>query len=249
MRLVAIFLGYFVLVLLCRGCAREPARLPPSQLAPGVWGVLVSPDSKGSHAGVILLHGSMGWRTEFVDLARIFSNNGFVVLTIDYYAETGRTPTGSFAKLEAWSGYQDAVRKAVEYLQSIPSVSGQPVGLVGFSRGAFLAISIASSLPGVGAIVSFYGGGGGGPKSLEEDVQGLPPVLILHGDADAVVPVSFANELRDAIVASGGEAELHIYEGVGHSFNAPFVPGYSAKVADDAYQRTFEFLRKWLISR
>jgi dienelactone hydrolase len=84
-------------------------------------------------------------------------------LTIDYYAETARTPTRSIEKLEAWPGYQAAVRHAVDYLRSLPSVSGQPVGLIGFSRGAFLAVSVASSLPDVGAVVAYYGGGGGGP--------------------------------------------------------------------------------------
>ncbi len=237
------------LMLLAGGCAVEPARPARSQLAPGVWGVLVSPDDTAPHAGVVLLHGAIGWRPELVDFASVLADYGFAVLTIDYYAEAGRTPTGSAAKLEAWPDYQAAVRNAVGYLQSLPSVSGQPVGLVGFSRGAFLAVSVASSLPSVHAVVAFYGGGGGGPASLEEDVQGLPPVLILHGDADAVVPVSFAHALRDAVVASGGEAELHIYAGAGHSFNAPFASTYSAKAADDAHGRTIEFLRRRLAAR
>lgn len=236
-----------LLVLLAGGCTVESPP-QPSQLAPGVWGVLVSPDDKGPHAGIILLHGSMGWRPELVDFAKFLTEYGFVVLTIDYYKDTEGTPIGSTAKLEAWPIYQDAVRKAVDYLQSIPSVSGQPVGLIGFSRGAFLAISVASSLPDVGAVVSFYGGGGGGPASLKEDVKGLPPVLILHGDADTVVPVRSAYELRDAIIATSGEVELHVYPGAGHSFNAPFVSTYSVEVADDAHKRTIEFLRNQLIT-
>ena len=187
-------------------------------------------------------------RPELVNLARGISDYGFVILTIDYYAETDGRPTSFLEKLEAWPGYQETVRKAVDYLQSLPSVSGQPVGLIGFSRGAFLAISVASSLPSVAAVVSFYGGGGGGPASLQEDVLGLPPVLILHGDADMAVPVSFAYELRDAVEAMGGEAELHVYKGAGHSFNAPFVSTYSEEAADDAHRRTIEFLRRQLVT-
>jgi carboxymethylenebutenolidase len=183
-----------------------------------------------------------------VDLASTYAESGFVALTIDYYANTDRTPIRSMEKLKAWPGYQGAVQRAVEYLRSRPSVSGKPVGLVGFSRGAFLAVSIASSIPGVGAVVDYYGGGGGGPASLEEDVRGLPPVLILHGDADAIVPVSFAYALRDAVIRSGGEAELHVYPGAGHSFNASFLPAYSAEAAEDAHRRTVEFFRRHLVS-
>lgn len=249
MRIAAGFCICCVLAMCVGGCAAEPAHPTPSQLAPGVWGVLKAPDDTGRHAGVVLLHGARGWSPELVDLASGFAEYGFVVLTIDYYADTDRTPTGSVAKLKAWPDYQAAVRNAVEYLKSLPSVSGEPVGLVGFSRGAFLAVSVASSIPGVGAVVSYYGGGGGGPASLEEDVQGLPPVLILHGEADPVVPVSFAYALRDAVVASGGEAELHVYPGAGHSFNAPFLPTFSAEAAEDAHRRTIEYLRRHLVSR
>ncbi len=246
--IVALFVFCGLVEVQAGGCSPRPTPRP-SQLAPGLWGVLRSPDGAGPHPGVVLLHGATGWRPELVDLASAFANSGFVVLTIDYYAETDRTPTGSMAKLEAWPGYQAAVRRAGEYLQSLPSVAAEPIGLVGFSRGAFLAVSVASSMPRVRAVVDFYGGGGGGPDSLEDDAQGLPPVLILHGDADTVVPVSFAYALRDAVVASGGEVELHIYAGVGHSFNAPFSSAYSAEAANDAHRRTIEFLRRRLVLR
>jgi acetyl esterase/lipase len=89
-----------------------------------------------------------------------------------------------------------------------------------------------------------------GRDCIEEDVEGLPPILILHGDADTVVPVSFAHTLQEAVVAAGGEAELQIYRGAGHSFNAPFSSGCSATAADDAHRQTIKFLRRsWSFAR
>ena len=220
----------------------------PSELAPGVWGVLEVPGGKGQYAGVVLLHGSYGWHPALVDFASSLSDLGFVVLAIDYYAEEGRTASGSSEKLDDWPAYQAAVRNAVAYLQSLPSVAGQPIGLVGFSRGAFLAVSVASSTSGVRAVVDFYGGGGRGLVSLEEEVQDLPPVLILHGVADSIVPVRLAYELRDAVVSSGGEAEMYAYPGAGHNFNVPHSEAYSADAANDAHRRTIEFLRRQLSS-
>jgi carboxymethylenebutenolidase len=231
------------------GCSGRSAQPLPSHLAPGVWGVLTSPREPGPHPGVVLLHGAIGWRPELVDLASVLADSGFVVLTIDYYAEADRAPTRSAAKLEAWPRYQAAVRRATEYLESQPSVANGPIGLIGLSRGAFLAVSVASSIPRVGAVVDFYGGGGGGSASLAEDVRGLPPVLILHGDADKVVPVGFAYALRDAVLAAGGEAEWYVYAGAGHSFNAPYSSTYSAEAADDATKRVVEFLRRRLSRR
>jgi dienelactone hydrolase len=50
---------------------------------------------------------------------------------------------------------------------------------VGYSRGAFLAVSVASSIPKVAAVVDFYGGGPAG--SGDEKDWRFPPLLILHG--------------------------------------------------------------------
>ena len=238
-----------VFVLHLGGCVPEQKELAPSELGAGIWGVLESPVGDGPYPGVVLLHGASGWHPALADLASGLADEGFVVLAIDYYAEAGRTPTGSAEKLVAWPSYQASVRNAAQYLQSLPQVAGRSIGLVGFSRGAFLAVSVASSTAGVGAIVDFYGGGGGGVASLEEDVQGLPPVLILHGDADSIVPVRFAYALRDAVVASGGEAELRIYEGARHSFNVPRMPTYSPDAARAAHEEMVEFLRRRLVPR
>jgi carboxymethylenebutenolidase len=230
------------------GCAKEPEERMPSELAPGVWGVLEAPHDKGPHPGVVLLHGAVGWRPEIVDLASVLADSGFVALVIDYYADADRTAIHSEEKLQAWPAYQAAVRRAVEYLQTLPSVEEMPIGLVGFSRGAFLAVSVAASIPAVQAVVDFYGGGGGGPASLEEDAMGLPPVLILHGDADTVVPLSLAYALRDAVTQAGGEAEMDVYPGAGHVFNLPYSPTYSADAAEDAERRAIDFLHRRLAS-
>jgi carboxymethylenebutenolidase len=244
---VAVYLC--LVVALGAGCSSDESAQPePRELCPGVWGVIEFPEQAGPHPGVVLLHGAVGWRPELADLASELADSGLVALAADYYGDAERTPTGSKEKLATWPRYQAAVRRAVEYLQSLPSVGGEPIGLVGFSRGAFLAVSVASSIPGVAAVVDFYGGGGGGPASLEEDVKGLPPLLILHGDADSIVPLRFALALRDAVVASGGEAELHVYPGAGHVFNLPYSVNYSEQAAEDAHRRAIRFLRKRLVS-
>ena len=44
------------------------------------------------------------------------------------------------------------------------------------------------------------------------------PMLILHGDADPVVPVEQSRLFAERVRAAGGDAELHVYEGEGHGF-------------------------------
>jgi len=63
------------------------------------------------------------------------------------------------------------------------------------------------------------------------------PTLVLHGDADPVVPPAQARALVEAIRAAGGTVEHHEYAGEGH--------GWSREATvRDAYERIDGFLRR-----
>jgi acetyl esterase/lipase len=47
----------------------------------------------------------------------------------------------------------------------------------------------------------------------------LPPILTLHGDADATVPTEQASRLTSALRAQGVDAELIVVPGAGHGFS------------------------------
>jgi len=190
----------------------------------------------------VLLPGSAGWRPIYATVARELADSGFVALALDYYGETGRDTSRGDRALK-WPLWQGAVRAAVAWVAAHPDVAGRPVALVGYSRGAYLAVSVAASLPEVGAVVDFYGGGGGGPDSLADEVRGFPPLLILHGEADSVVPVRHALRLRDAVLAAGGQVEMHLYAGAQHAFNGGYASTHSEVAAADSWRRTLAFLR------
>ena len=63
-----------------------------------------------------------------------------------------------------------------------------------------------------------------------------PPFLILHGDADTIVPVSQSHLLYEALKAKGVPAELYIFEGAEYA-DAPFTQ-------DETKQLIFEFLQR-----
>ncbi|HEX4196519.1 MAG TPA: alpha/beta hydrolase [Caulobacteraceae bacterium] len=46
----------------------------------------------------------------------------------------------------------------------------------------------------------------------------LPPVMLLHGDADKVVPVSASRRYEERVRAAGGKVDLHIFAGLPHGF-------------------------------
>ncbi len=223
----------------------ETKQLSNSEIVPAVWGILEVTNTPGPHPGVILLPGSSGWQAAYPEIAKSLSASGFIALAVDYLAETGRDPSDE-DHWKYWPLWQAIVRNAVACLQANPSISRCGGGLVGYSLGAFLAVSAASALQGVGAVVDFFGGGSSAAKVLEAEVRNFPPLLILHGEADSIVPVRNAYRLRDAVIAQGGDVEMHIYPGAEHAFNAPWSPWYSDPEAPDSLTRMIDFFKKQL---
>jgi hypothetical protein len=130
------------------GIGQEPQLLTKPGLIPELYGVLEKPDAPGTYPAVVILYGSQGWRPIYATIAKSLADSGFVALALDYYAYQGddSSETGDLA---VWHRWQAAVRSAVAFLMEDPSVKKGSVGLLGYSLGAILSVSVASSIPGV----------------------------------------------------------------------------------------------------
>jgi len=245
LRYCSVWLIFTAVVVSSWSYSQEPTRLSRPAISPAVWGVLEQPHAPGTHPGVVILHGSRGWRPEYAQYAKALADSGFVALALSHFVETGRDTVMRDPR-QAWATWHAVVRNAVRYLSALPSTKGQKLGLVGFSHGAFLAISVASSLPEVRAVVDFYGGYNTAVRTRDEQLSSFPPLLILHGDADTLVSVDFARYLKDAIERRGGQVELHIYPGAHHAFNSKVYPTYSDSLAKDSFRLTVDFLARRL---
>ncbi len=54
------------------------------------------------------------------------------------------------------------------------------------------------------------------PERLAADAVVKPPVLLLHGDQDPVVPFADMGLAGDALVQAGFETYAHVMKGAGH---------------------------------
>jgi carboxymethylenebutenolidase len=193
-----------------------------------------APDSPGRHPAVVVVHGSGGMLVggrAFRDAARTFADKGYVAHVVHYFDLTGTLVADPKSMRENFAGWMRVVADGVSYAIRQPNVDPNRVGLVGFSLGSYLSLSLAAYDHRVSAVVDFFGGF---PDVLARDLKTLPPVLILHGDADRIVPVSEARELVGLCKEKKVLHELVIYPGQGH--------GFTGDPARDALLRASDWL-------
>jgi carboxymethylenebutenolidase len=185
---------------------------------------------------VIGLHGSGGGHASMADPASLLAEQGFAVYVLHYFDRTGTTEIDGlqtiFRHFPAW---MKTLWDAVSFAARQPQVDPHRIGLLGFSLGAYLALSASAIDSRIQAVVEYFGGM---PKEMKLFTRRLCPVLILHGDQDKTVPVDEAYHLQQILEKKKIVYEMKIYPGVGH--------GFSGEIWRDAGLRTLAFLSKHL---
>jgi len=188
---------------------------------------------------VIGLHGSGGSSERMAEPARLLAAYGFVVYVPHYFERTGTVRANDKATiLRHFVAWAKTLWDAVSFVAEQPQVDPDRIGLLGFSLGAYFALSVAAVDSRVQAVVEFSGGL---PKEVKFFMRRLCPVLILHGDADQTVPVQEAFDLQKILEKKQIPHEMQIYPGVGH--------GFSGEIWQDAGARSLAFLQKYVAMR
>lgn len=109
----------------------------------------------------------------------------------------------------------------------------EALALVGFSQGAMMSLHVAPRrAPAVAAVVAISGRLLA-PELLGE-VKTRPPVMLIHGDRDPVVPFAEMDRAAEALAAAGFDVYGHIMEGTPHG------------IAPDGLSVTMQFLKEQL---
>lgn len=256
-------INFLLILLVPLACAPLVSFTPltPPEVTPPVYGEVYKPFQQGPHPAIVLLHNSKGPNASYLhSIGEKLTKHGYVVLVMNYHAEN--KPTRVLIRgLDVWRSWQEMVRNSVKYLNYDPSVQKNRIGLIGFSEGATLAVSVASSIPGVMAVVDYYGPnpdenkmiytyGGGKVDTLyysKDPFSSMPPVQIHHGSADPDTPVSVSKDLYQTLKDKGRTVELHVYKGISkHFIDTRYRALYSPTAATDAWKRTVAFLDKYV---
>ena len=191
----------------------------------------------------LLLHGAGGFDRRIEGnnhYAAMLASQGIDAYLVYYYSDLDEKMMSGGVNVfeDRYPKWAKLVDDLADYLVTQKDSNGK-VGLVGFSNGGILATGASTLDPKINAAVIYYGTD---PWPLGQPAKRFPPLLVLHGDADQIIPVDAGKQLAAEAKALGGKVDLVIYPGQSHGFGADF----AKKDATDALNRTIAFFKKEL---
>ena len=98
-------------------------------------------------------------------------------------------------------------------------LSDENLALIGFSQGTMMALHTALRRPNACAGVVGFSGALVGPELLAADLESRPPVCLIHGNADTVVPHGALKHALQGLKAADVSVEDHTRPGLGHGID------------------------------
>lgn len=127
-----------------------------------------------------------------------------------------------------------ALNDFIDEKVKIEGLSSDSIALFGFSQGSMMSLHIAPRRAEPMAGVVAFSGRLLEPETLATEARVKPPVLLVHGDADEVVPFADMDRAGNALVTAGFETYAHVMKGTGHG------------IAPDGLQVALAFLKEKL---
>lgn len=106
-----------------------------------------------------------------------------------------------------------------DYLDEIMAAEGMTADrtvLLGFSQGCMMSLEVGLRRDEQVAGIVGFSGRLLRPETLADEIKTRPPVLLVHGDMDDVVPPSSMPEAADILIKNGVRTFTHVSQGTAH---------------------------------
>ena len=128
---------------------------------------------------------------------------------------------------ERWRGVAMAAPGLQSFLDAELARAGLPpsaLALVGFSQGTMMALHVGLRRAVASAAIVGYSGllalpDNADPATVAAEIKSRPPVLLVHGDQDPLIPIDALFHAAQGLAALEVSVEWHISAGVGHGID------------------------------
>jgi len=199
-------------------------------------GPRLAPQSGTAKQLVVFLHGYGADGNDLIDIGRAWAallpNAAFVSPHAprpcgqapqgrEWFPLTFRDPN------ERWEGVNMAAPALSAFLDEELARHNLPpsaLALVGFSQGTMMSLHVGLRRAAAPAAIVGYSGMMAIPEETDPDafaaeIRSRPPVLLVHGDQDPLIPVQALFETAQNLAALDVPTEWHISPGVGHGID------------------------------
>jgi len=186
---------------------------------------------------VVFLHGYGADGNDLIDIGRAWQQMLPQAAFVSPHAPEpcGQAPVGKqwFALTfrdpdERWIGVNKAAPLLQRFLDAELARHRLPpssLALVGFSQGTMMALHVGLRRATAPAAIVGYSGllverPDGDAEAFAAEIKSRPPVLLVHGDRDDLIPPQALFQAAQGLAALGVPAEWHLSAGVGHGIDA-----------------------------
>jgi carboxymethylenebutenolidase len=203
-------------------------------------GYLVTPDGRGPHPGVVVIHEVYGLNGHIKEICRRFADAGYAALAVDLFTDRNRTVcmTRYMAGMLLGSvnryGVSD-LKAALTFLAKNREIDARRLGAIGFCMGGSCAIAWACTDSRLKAIAPFYAVN---PRPLDV-VSRLCPVVGSYPEKDFTA--NAGRKLDQVLDTYDVRHEIKTYPGAEHSFFNTESKAYDKAAAEDSWARVMKF--------
>ena len=203
---------------------------------PNLDGPRIEPRSGKAKQLVVFLHGYGADGNDLIEIGRAWQGLlpdaafvsphaprpcGQAPMGREWFPLTFRDPD------ERWNGVNAAAPVLERFLDDElkrRNLPPQALALVGFSQGTMMALHVGLRRTVPPAAIVGYSGILIMPNDAMSDafaaeIKSRPPVLLIHGDQDELIPVQALMHSAQGLAALGIPAEWHISPGIGHGID------------------------------
>ncbi|HWZ39267.1 MAG TPA: dienelactone hydrolase family protein [Bradyrhizobium sp.] len=207
-------------------------------------GILLGNQSRaGQRPGIVLFPDARGIGHHAIECAERLNALGFVVLVADLYGGGHTAPDVAQARelmselrsdVARWRARAEAARHALAQLEIVDPAR---MAAIGYCFGGTTALELARSGAPLRAVVTFHGGLASPRPADNSNIKAK--LLICHGAADKLVPLTQLAGFADAMAATNVDWQVQIYGGAEHGFtnpeaDDPEIPDHAYHAAADA---------------